>query len=434
MTDIGSDRRLLTVGWIAAALVALGWGARLLRPLGAPLDLLVILTATALLCGAALAVRRGPTVAWIGFIGAATLAATQSGPFAIEARLSSPDPAVWLTPALLVSLSVVLAALCSWLYASRSVVPRPGRMVAGALFVWTIGSFAVSLAPALIEFPADPELTLRDFLVAPVRVPRIVIAVIAAIGLLADLDPAIRRARSRLRRDRGGLRSSIVIVADEVSGRAATGRSAAAAERRRLAGELHADIVPAVRAALRDVEAGAPAERLASSLRSVADELDRLVDDRSSLVLEQVGLVAALEALAERVEARDGVSVVLEIADQAPPPDRVSVGRSAGDGRAPVEVEAAAYLVARLAIDNAIRHGRATTIDVSVTESPEAMLLVVRDDGRSIAIGSPDAAVAQGGRGLADMERAADGIAASLRVGPSDPAGTSVRLAWPAGG
>jgi signal transduction histidine kinase len=424
------DRHLIAAGWITAALVVSAWAAVLARGVDAPFELTAVLVASALTCAAALAVRRAPTAAWLAFIGASAITATQAGSLSIEARSRSADPDAWLPAAVLVSATVTAAAIVAWLYASRASVPRAGRYLAAALIGWLIGAFVVTVTLALAGVPGNPALTIWDILLAPTRAPRILIGTIAAVGLLADLDPAIRRARSRVKHGQGGWRSTILILVDEVSGRAATRRTAALTERRRLAGELHADIVPAIRTAVRDAEDGAPAERLAASLRTVADELDRLVDDRSSVILESLGLVAALEGLAERIEAREGVAIVLEVAE----PEVAAVGDRVGDARPPLEVETTAYLVARLAIDNAIRHGDARRIDVVVAESDLSLLLVIEDDGRPIAADGRATAIARGRRGLADMERAAAEIAASLTVAPADPGGTTVKLAWPARG
>ena len=56
--------------------------------------------------------------------------------------------------------------------------------------------------------------------------------------------------------------------------------------------------------ALAAVEAGGSVERLATDLRDVLGEVEGLLAQRRSIVLEELGLVAGLEWLAERVEER----------------------------------------------------------------------------------------------------------------------------------
>jgi len=55
--------------------------------------------------------------------------------------------------------------------------------------------------------------------------------------------------------------------------------------------------------------AGLPIENLAERLRSVDLELERLMADRWPVVLDAFGLVAALEDLAERIEADGAVRI-----------------------------------------------------------------------------------------------------------------------------
>src|SRR6267154_423149 len=81
---------------------------------------------------------------------------------------------------------------------------------------------------------------------------------------------------------------------------------------------------------------------MVGSLRTVDMELERLMADRWPVVLEAFGLVEALEDLAERTEADGTVEVGLEVQGAA--------------GRPRPEIERAAWRVAQLAIDNAVRH------------------------------------------------------------------------------
>jgi signal transduction histidine kinase len=221
------------------------------------------------------------------------------------------------------------------------------------------------------------------------------------------------------------------VLLDEISGRAAVRSEAAAIERRRLASELHAEVLPAVRAALAEVERGASPERLAQSLRGLADELEAIVRDRSDVVLETLGLIPALEALAERVEVRHAIDVMLTIDDPLPvqPVDWAS-----GDDRSPPPVEAAAFMITRLAVDNAIRHGGARWVEMAVIESADWLRVAVRDDGRPIAVDAIDAAIRDGRRGISEMRQAALDVSGVVRVAPGDERGTTVTFEWRAPG
>src|SRR5918999_1015673 len=90
-------------------------------------------------------------------------------------------------------------------------------------------------------------------------------------------------------------------------------------------------------------------------------------------VLEDLGLVPALDAMAGELSAQSGITVecVLESSPPLTP-----------------EAELVIFRVAQEALTNVTRHANATTAEVSLTRSDRMMSLLVRDDGRTI---DPDA-------------------------------------------
>jgi signal transduction histidine kinase len=144
------------------------------------------------------------------------------------------------------------------------------------------------------------------------------------------------------------------------------------------------------------------------------EDVDQLMHDRESGVLEQFGLVAAFEWLAERTQERSPIRVDLEIDGEVP------------DGPGAVEpgVARAAFRIALLALDNAVRHAGATTATVRLSARPEALRLEVVDDGTAHLAVGPAA-----GRGLADMrtEASTSGGAIALTLEPS----VRVAAEWP---
>ncbi len=143
---------------------------------------------------------------------------------------------------------------------------------------------------------------------------------------------------------------------DEVSPGRSRAHRAALDERSRIARDLHADVVPAIRRALAEAERDGSAARLAGSLREVLAEVDDLVATEHAIVLEVGGVVAAMEALAERVEERSAVRVTIDIA--------------AAEGEPPADVAAAALRIATLALDNVARHADGSTVVVTVGRRP----------------------------------------------------------------
>ena len=200
---------------------------------------------------------------------------------------------------------------------------------------------------------------------------------------------------------------------------------AALSERSRIARDLHADVVPAVRRALAEAERDGSVEHLAASLRDVLHEVDALVGSEHAIQLEFGGIVPALEWLAERVEERSTVRVTMNV-------EEWPEGRP---GQPPMEVAAAAFRVAGLALENVIRHAPGSQATVHIRVGPERVHLVIADDGPGLPAEIERTAATAGHRGLADMVAEASGSDASLHVdrgGTVDVPGTTVTFDWPA--
>ena len=179
-------------------------------------------------------------------------------------------------------------------------------------------------------------------------------------------------------------------------------------------------MLPSLRRALAEAEAGGTVERLAADLRAAVDEVESLLVARRSIVLEEMGLLAGVEWLAERVEDRSAVRVDIEVG-----------AADADGGRPPRDVERAAFRVAQLALDNVVRHAPAARARVVVTASATQVRLRIEDDGDGPPV--DEAAAMRGGRrGIADMRAEARACGAALAVGrgPGDR-GTAVELRWP---
>ena len=152
------------------------------------------------------------------------------------------------------------------------------------------------------------------------------------------------------------------------------------------------------------------------------DEVESLLVARRSIVLEELGLLAAVEWLAERVEDRSDVRVEIEVEP---------TGADGDGGRPPKEVERAAFRVAQLALDNVIRHAPGSLARVSVASSARSVRLRIDDDGDGPPVDEA-AATRAGRRGIADMRAEAKACGARLEVGRGEAGrGTSVELAWP---
>jgi signal transduction histidine kinase len=93
----------------------------------------------------------------------------------------------------------------------------------------------------------------------------------------------------------------------------------------------------------------------------------------------------------------------------------------------PPLVAAHTYRIAAEALTNAVRHAGCSAITVTLASAPEAVTLVIADDG----VGMP-ARPRPGGHGLRSMHGRAETIGARLDIGPGPGGrGTAVALALP---
>lgn len=151
-------------------------------------------------------------------------------------------------------------------------------------------------------------------------------------------------------------------------------------ERRRLGELLHdgpvqqlsalAQMLDAGLGALREQDAALADETLARALelaRSATRDLRALCDDLEPRSLREVGFAATVGALARRVAARHEVEIELDLESA------LDLGEHA---------QTALYQIVREAIEQAVRRGAPTRIDVALHPTPSGGAeLVVSDDG-----------------------------------------------------
>lgn len=184
-------------------------------------------------------------------------------------------------------------------------------------------------------------------------------------------------------------------------------------ERRRIARELHDEagqVLTAVKIELEldgRVEAGALVGRALAQVRDVSNLL------RPS-VLDDLGLVAALRALADDVSARTALQVSLDL-----------------DGlthRPGPEVDVAVYRVVQEAVTNVVRHARAQHVHVRVHDDTRTLEIDVEDDGGGLSAG------ATSHLGWLGMRERVTALGGRLDIGIAAAGGVHVAARIPVGG
>lgn len=165
------------------------------------------------------------------------------------------------------------------------------------------------------------------------------------------------------------------------------------AERRRIAQELHDEIgqsLTAVLLQLKQAQAGDPEELreriedAQEAARSSLDEVRRIAQSLRPGVLDDLGLVSALNAYAASFERRTAIRVVRRFEPSLPVLTK--------------EVELAVYRIAQESLTNAARHSGATEVQLTLQRSPGGVLLRVVDDGTGLNGVRPDGGGVRGMR------------------------------------
>ena len=160
--------------------------------------------------------------------------------------------------------------------------------------------------------------------------------------------------------------------------------------------------------------------RLDMQLGKLIDQATRQVRmvlvDLHPPLLDEHGLAAALDnELRGRALNQHAMNVVLNV-----PPDVLEL-------RWPSAVEYGAFMIAREAIENALRHSQATEMTVNLGGSENHMELTVNDNGQGIA---PKANTKAGHLGITGMLERAQSIGGAVSVSPAATGGTCVCLRW----
>jgi signal transduction histidine kinase len=399
-----------------------------------PDDVVPILLAIAALCVVGLSHRRHPTVAWLAIITALTICTID---FATTMRAAAPtaDADGWRWLGIVLCLVALAASAAAIAYATSS-PRRLGRWVTvlgGVGLAWLLGVCLWAIADATVPTASAGEVGTSSPLGSFGLVTRSALVALVAftgLGLLGDARVPAQRVSRRLAvarpapttiADRTAYAVAwLAAFADALSPGRSRAHRAALSERSRIARDLHADVVPAVRRALTEAERDGSPERLAVALREILTEVDGMVAAEHAIVLEISGVVAAVEALAERIEERSATRVTIDVIEAA--------------GEPPLDVAVAALRVAGLALENVVRHAPGSMATVTIRAAADRLNLAIEDDGPGVSPAARQAAFATGRRGLADMAAEADGCGAGLVVGPRLDGGVGTRVAfrWPA--
>ncbi len=161
-------------------------------------------------------------------------------------------------------------------------------------------------------------------------------------------------------------------------------------ERRRIARELHDELGQRLTALKMELSSLGPAAARRSYDARVANMLDmiddtvaavrRIAADLRPMMLDDLGLNAAIEWLARDAARRMGIEITVRLGEEDPP-----LSESAA---------IALYRMVQEALTNVARHARATDVCIEMRQQGPELVLSVRDNG----VGFPDPSTQQDGR------------------------------------
>jgi two-component system sensor histidine kinase UhpB len=169
------------------------------------------------------------------------------------------------------------------------------------------------------------------------------------------------------------------------------------------------ELPPAQRARLEDIKA---------LLDSVSEQLRRLSHELRPTILDDLGLVPALDFLAEGVAKRTGLDIVVD--------GSLSV-------RAPSATETGIYRIVQEALNNVVRHARASRVEIRLRDEAGELHCSIKDDGIGFDVAGEPAAPGTRGLGLSGIRERIDALGSVLNVTSAPGQGTELRFTIPIG-
>lgn len=136
-------------------------------------------------------------------------------------------------------------------------------------------------------------------------------------------------------------------------------------------------------------------------LGQVMEQLRELSYEINPAVVERVGLVFALERLAERLRRQERAPIRQKIEPRL---------------RIPLRISSSLYRIAEAALENSVRYSGAKTVDLILRGTPSTVRLEIRDDGCGFNVAQPPACGSGKGLGMALMRHHAALAGGALNI------------------
>lgn len=168
----------------------------------------------------------------------------------------------------------------------------------------------------------------------------------------------------------------------------------------------------------RDLPAAASIQAMTRLVDQASDSVHRVIMQLRPVMLDDLGLAAAVEWHALEFEKRTGIATSLDIVPS-------------GDIELDVDRSMALYRILQEALTNVIRHAGAASIRIRLEQKPEEVLLEVEDDGRGITREQLTDSRAFGLIGMRERVLALNGV---IDIAGGERAGTRISVRLPLDG
>ncbi|HYM60157.1 MAG TPA: histidine kinase [Thermoanaerobaculia bacterium] len=196
-------------------------------------------------------------------------------------------------------------------------------------------------------------------------------------------------------------------------------------ERRRIAREIHDDLGQSLTALKMDIggllsmtpqspATAAIRARIVGTLDGTVTAVQRISAELRPSMLDDLGLIAALETEALLFEQRTGIECDLSLPDELPDVNLMCA--------------TAIYRIVQESLTNVARHSNASRVELRLRERGEELLLEVRDDGRGL---TPEEATSPSSFGLIGIRERAELLGAVVHFEGIRGRGTIVSLRIP---
>lgn len=200
-------------------------------------------------------------------------------------------------------------------------------------------------------------------------------------------------------------------------------------EGKRIAHVLHdesAQMLASVYLELAEIERKKPpadiiqiVQRIKTHLDEVRIQLRHISHELNPPILDQLGLIPALNFLVEGVCKRAPLTVNIK----HDPED--------ANRRYPPAVETVLYRAVQEALNNIVRHAQATHVSIGIRGSDQFTACTIEDDGIGFDLISLGSGPRQRGLGLAGMQERIHMLSGTLRIDSAPNAGTTLRIVLP---